>query len=87
MSTTCFSSVVRDTHNRFASTCQHLKDIDSISKRLQDPFVADAGIIFDGFVNLFSLVPTMKDCFGPKADIVKNPVFEANLVKVQEGWK
>lgn len=76
-------------HKKIDTLCKQLVDIDSISKRLQDPCrtLLDACLQFDGIKDCFLSVRTMHNCLGENAEIVENLKFESALVEEQDWYE
>lgn len=81
--------LIEEDHIQVVSTCKKLEDIDSITKKLQDPTISisDTRALFDGMIERFSSMDCMKQRLGPKAAIVENPQFESAIVKIQDGFE
>lgn len=74
-------------HNEVVHLCQKLEELESITKKLQNPSVTlwDARILFDGMCEKFGEIDSLPDRLGPRSAIVENSAFEAALVKIQSG--
>lgn len=71
---------------RFSILLQRLKDLDSVTKRLQQDSttLADVRLIFDAVIENF---PETSERLKPDATIVQSVTFEAAIVKVQLGYQ
>lgn len=71
------------------NTCSNKpKDVESITKQLQDPSVSplDARTLFDGVLKRFSAIHTKRHLLGPNIDVVDIPRFGTALVKIQDSF-